>query len=143
MIEHRLYVSVLVYLFPSLLLYMMTEPYVIRLDDSSSDSSILDSYTVPSPIIRSPPTIIKQSRFSVNAVLGIHGSFSDSDTSSSHSQPDVDNLDSVEASDVFSPTRHPFHLPLPPPFLPQTVQLFCPLVRWILSHYLHHNPILI
>ena len=56
---------------------------------------------MPSPLIRSPPTIIKQSRFSVNAVLGIRGSFSDSDTSSSHSQPDVDNLDSVEASVVF------------------------------------------
>ena len=68
------------------------------MDDSSSDSSILDSYTVPSPLIHGPPAIIKQSRFSVNAVLGIHGSFSDSDTSSSHSVlSSLEDRKSVEA----------------------------------------------
>ena len=80
----------------------MTEPYGICVDDSSTNSSILNSYTVPLPLIRSPHIIIKQSRLSVNSVLGIHGSFSDSDVSSSHSQRDIDSFPSGQANDLFS-----------------------------------------
>ena len=81
----------------------MTEPDVICIADSTSVSSSSDSFTAPMPIIHSPPSIVKQGRLSLNAVLGIHGSFSDSDDSSMHLQQAVDILHSRAASDhVFS-----------------------------------------
>ena len=78
----------------------MTEPDVICIADSTSVASSSDSFTVPMPLIHSPPSIVKQGRLSLNAVLGIHGSFSDSDDSSMHSQQAVDSLHSRDASDL-------------------------------------------
>lgn len=64
----------------------MTEPDVICIADSTSVASSSDSFTVPMPLLHSPPSIVKQGRLSLNAILGVHGSFSDSDESSLHSQ---------------------------------------------------------